>query len=109
VRWVQSPVPADVLVNCTSIGLERSASEAGALNQIGLSFDQIGEYSDVVDLVYSPGSTPLLGAARAVSVHAVDGLEVLSAQGALSLSIWTGRPAPIDVMRRAAREGYSSM
>jgi shikimate dehydrogenase len=108
VSWVPAPVPADVLVNCTSIGLERSASEAGALNQLGLSFDQIGEYSDVVDLVYSPGSTPLLGAARALGIHAVDGLDVLAAQGALSLRIWTGRPAPLDLMRRAARQGYTS-
>jgi shikimate dehydrogenase len=108
VSWVPAPVPADVLVNCTSIGLERSASQAGALNQIGLSFDQIGEYSDVVDLVYSPGSTPLLGAARALGIHAVDGLDVLAAQGALSLRIWTGRSVPIDLMRRAARQGYAS-
>jgi shikimate dehydrogenase len=98
-RWVPAPVPADVLVNCTSIGLERSAS----LNQLGLSFDQIAEYTHVVDLVYRPGNTPLLAAARALRLHAVDGLEVLSAQGALSLRIWTGRPAPIELMRRAAR------
>lgn len=108
VRWVSSPVQADVLVNCTSFGLERSASQAGALNQLGLSFDQIGEYSHVVDLVYSPRGTPLLGAARALGLHAVDGLQVLCAQGALSLGIWTGRPAPIDLMRRAARLGYAS-
>jgi shikimate dehydrogenase len=108
VRWVAEPVPAEILVNCTSVGLERSASQAGALNQLGLSFDQVAEYSDVVDLVYRPGTTPLLAAARALSLHAVDGLEVLSAQGALSLAIWTGRPAPRDLMRRAAREGDPS-
>jgi shikimate dehydrogenase len=33
----------------------------------------------------------------------VDGLEVLVRQGARSLERWTGRPAPLDAMRRAAR------
>jgi shikimate dehydrogenase len=32
----------------------------------------------------------------------VDGLEVLVRQGARSLERWTGRPAPLEVMRKAA-------
>ena len=110
VRAVPAPVPADLLVNCTSVGLhlpagvERSATDGEALNQLGLTFDQVGEYSHVVDLVYRPGSTPLLAAAAAHGARTVDGLEVLVAQGALSLELWTGRSAPLEVMRRAARE-----
>jgi shikimate dehydrogenase len=69
-----------------------------------LTFDQVGEYSYVVDLVYSEGSTPLLAAARAQDVPTLDGLEVLVAQGALSFELWTGRVPPVEVMRRAARE-----
>jgi shikimate dehydrogenase len=110
VRAVPAPVPADLLVNCTSVGLhpptgvERSATDGEALNQLGLTFDQVGEYSNVVDLVYRPGSTPLLAAAAAHGARTVDGLEVLVAQGALSFELWTGRGAPLEVMRRAARE-----
>jgi shikimate dehydrogenase len=109
VRAVAAPVPADLLVNCTSVGLhmpagvERSATDGEALNQLGLTFDQVGEYSHVVDLVYRPGPTPLLAAAAAHGARTVDGLEVLVAQGALSLERWTGRDAPLEVMRRAAR------
>jgi shikimate dehydrogenase len=33
----------------------------------------------------------------------VDGLEVLVHQGARSLEAWSGRPAPVEVMRRAVR------
>jgi shikimate dehydrogenase len=110
VRAAPAPVPADLLVNCTSVGLQatadvqRSATDGEALNQLGLTFDQVGEYSHVVDLVYRPGSTPLLAAAAAHGARTVDGLEVLVEQGALSFELWTGRAAPLEVMRRAARE-----
>ncbi|MGP0103347.1 MAG: shikimate dehydrogenase [Solirubrobacteraceae bacterium] len=110
VEAVRAPRPADLLVNCTSVGLrepagiERSATDGEALNQLGLTFDQVGEYSNVVDLVYRSGPTPLLAAAAAHGARTVDGLEVLVAQGALSFELWTGRAAPLEVMRRAVRE-----
>jgi shikimate dehydrogenase len=99
-----APQRADLLVNCTSVGLsvERSASEDRALNQQGLTGDQVGEYSHVADLVYRSGSTPLLVAARARGVSTTDGLEILIAQGALSLQGWTDRVVPLEVMRAAA-------
>ena len=108
-RAVRTPGPAELLVNCTSVGLqaggiERSATDAEGLNQLGLTFDQVGEYSYVVDLVYRSGSTQLLAAARAHGARTLDGLEVLVAQGALSFELWTGRKAPVEVMRAAARE-----
>lgn len=107
---VAAPEPADLLVNCTSVGLavERSAIEDRALNQLGMTGDQVGEYSHVADLVYRSGSTPLLAAARAHGAHTIDGLDILVAQGALSLELWTGRPAPLEVMRRAVREDGES-
>jgi shikimate dehydrogenase len=110
VRAVREPGRADLLVNCTSVGLERaaglerSATEDEALNQLGLTFDQLGEYSYVVDFVYRSGSTPLLAAAREHGARTLDGLEILVAQGALSFELWTGRRAPLDVMRRAAEQ-----
>ncbi|MGO9760855.1 MAG: shikimate dehydrogenase [Solirubrobacteraceae bacterium] len=110
VRAVSSTGPADLLVNCTSVGLqagagvERSATEAEALNQLGLTFDQVGEYSYVVDMVYRSGSTQLLAAAKAHGARTLDGLEVLVAQGALSFELWTGCKAPLEVMRRAVRQ-----
>ena len=75
----------------------------GELNQLGLSFDLVGKFAYVVDLVYRPGSTALLEAARRHGRRTLDGLEVLVAQGALSFELWTGRPAPLEVMRRAGR------
>jgi shikimate dehydrogenase len=108
VRAVCRPVAADLLLNCTSVGLEapeieRSATDSEALNQLGLTFDQLGEYSYVVDFVYRSASTQLLAAAQAHGARTLDGLEILLAQGALSFELWTGHTAPIEVMRRAVR------
>jgi shikimate dehydrogenase len=102
---VGAPVQADLLVNCTSVGLQRSASEAEALNQLGMTADQVGGYAYVVDLVYTgkpTRPTPLLAAARRHDVPVTGGLEVLVAQGALSFESWTARPAPLEAMRRGA-------
>jgi shikimate dehydrogenase len=102
-RAVSAPEPSDILVNCTAVGLEGSATEAlAALKQLELTFDLVGRYSYVVDLVYREGTTPLLAAAREQGVATLDGLEVLVAQGALSFELWTGRRAPLDIMRSAA-------
>jgi shikimate dehydrogenase len=104
VQALAAPGVADVLVNCTSVGLQPSAKETTApLQELGLLPDQVGEYSYVADLVYRDTPTPLLAAARAAGARTVDGLDVLVAQGALSFELWTGRPAPLEVMRRAAR------
>lgn len=101
-RAVANPQPADLLVNCTSVGLAPQHDELAALS---LSTAALGDYGLVVDLVYRSGRTALLDAAAASGVATVDGLEILVAQGALSLELWTGREAPLKVMRDAARAG----
>jgi len=101
-RAVALPQAADLLVNCTAVGQAPADDE---LAQLGLTQEAIGEYPLVVDLVYRAGATELLSAARRHGARTRDGLEVLVAQGALSFSLWTGRPAPLEVMRQAARAG----
>jgi shikimate dehydrogenase len=81
---------ADVLVNATPLGRhEEMPLRPAALPRDGA----------VVDLVYVTGGTPLVRKARSLGLRAVDGWEVLLAQGAISFLIWTGRAAPQDAMR----------
>lgn len=54
----------------------------------------------VIDLVVRE-TTPLLAAARAAGLRAVSGEAMLLHQGAQALEAWTGRPAPLAVMRAA--------
>jgi shikimate dehydrogenase len=60
---------------------------------------ELGPGQILVDLPY-PGSVTA-AAARKAGARVFDGLEVLVAQGAASFELWTGVPAPVEVMRRA--------
>ena len=58
----------------------------------------------VYDLIYTFPETVLMRAAREAGARAANGLGMLLHQGALSFSIWTGREAPVAVMRRVLEE-----
>jgi len=100
VEAVAVPMAAEVLVNCTSVGLTDPSS---TFKELPLKADSVGEYACVVDLVYRAGGTMLAQEARRRGSQVVDGLEILVQQGALSFEGWTGRAAPVQVMREAAR------
>lgn len=100
-RAVESPPPrADLLVNATSVGLQSGQDPFKALP---LDADALRGYPCLVDLVYGSGPTALVSAARAAGATVVDGLEILVRQGARSFERWTGRSAPLDVLRAAVR------
>ena len=123
VRSVGHPQPADLLINCTSVGLEASGGATGApgnmsaamdrgsgerelLGQLGLTFERVGDYPYVADMVYrAQGPTPLLAAAAEHGARTLDGLEILLAQGAVSFELWTGRAAPLQAMREGLHAG----
>jgi shikimate dehydrogenase len=100
-RAVREPEPADIVVQCTPVGLE--GRETG-FKRLPIHADTFGAGSCVVDMVYRAGGTSFLAAARSRGADVVDGLEILVAQGAASLERWTGRPAPREVMKRAVAD-----
>jgi shikimate dehydrogenase len=58
----------------------------------------------VYDLVYNVPATALVKEATRMKLHAVTGIGMLLYQGAIAFEIWTGKKAPVGVMRRALRE-----
>lgn len=84
--------PWDVLVQATPLG---PAGEE-VLPEVALR----GRV--VLDAAYGTGPTPLVAAARARGLAAVDGKALLAAQAALQFARLTGREVAVDLLHRAA-------
>jgi shikimate dehydrogenase len=95
---VEEARDADLLVHCTASGLD---PREDAFKPLPIDADDLTRYECVADLVYTETETSLVQAARARGVRVVDGREFLVRQGALSFERFTGRAAPIELMRRA--------
>ena len=86
---------ADVLINATPLGRR---------DEMPLRPAALPKQGAVIDLVYVTGGTPLVRKARSLGLRTADGWGVLLAQGARSFEIWTGKPAPLEVMRQTLPE-----
>lgn len=86
-----------VLVNATPIGT-RDPLAAPLPDDL---LEQLPSGAFVFDMVYNPPESALVRAARARGLRASGGLAMLLYQGAEAFTLWTGQPAPLDVMRAA--------
>ena len=93
---VESARAADLLVNATTVGMWPHMEHS-----IWSPDVPIPAHLTVFDLVYNPLQTRLLEQAQRSGASAISGLEMLVQQGALAFEIWTGKPAPVEVMRNA--------
>ena len=86
----------DLVLNATSLGLK--TDDASPLDEKQFSLRQARA---VFDMIYRPAETKLLALAKAAGCETANGLGMLLHQGAKAFEIWTGKPAPLGVMRRA--------
>jgi shikimate dehydrogenase len=91
--------PVDLLLNATPLGMK--AGDASPLEGTPFSPRQARA---VYDMIYNPAETALLKSAKAAGCKTANGLGMLLQQGAKAFEIWTGQPAPLDVMRRALEQ-----
>ncbi len=89
---------ADLLVNATSLGMYPDT------DSIPVPPDLLHSKLSVYDLVYNPRVTRLVAEARKKGSRAMTGIKMLAHQGALSLEMWTGRKAPVDIMEQAVMD-----
>ena len=82
---------AHLIVNATAVGWNDDDSLGGQD-----LFTSVAPGAIAYDLTYR--ETPFLSAARSAGLATIDGLPMLVHQGARSFEIWTGQPAPVDLM-----------
>jgi len=85
----------DIIVNTTSVGLNENDRPL-------FNYDAISKNHIVVDIIYK--KTPLLKVAEEKGCKWQDGLPMLLHQGAKAFEIWTGKKAPVEVMKKALAE-----
>ena len=91
--------PVDVVLNATSLGLRAEDPLPLDPGQFRLERARAA-----FDMVYRPAETPFLRAAAGAGCRTANGLGMLLYQGVAALEIWTGQPAPVEVMRTALRQ-----
>jgi 3-dehydroquinate dehydratase / shikimate dehydrogenase len=94
-------VICDILVNCTSVGMHPNVDES----PIHPSFLKPGLI--VFDTVYTPETTLLVKEARDRGCTVVTGVELFVRQAALQFQLFTGREAPVELMRKVVKRALS--
>lgn len=104
VRWEDLPqflrkhtADIDVIVQSTSIGMHPH------VHQTPLSMEDLNSLSKkplVFDVVYNPIETRFLREARQVGCPTVSGLEMFIGQAVCQFELWTGRKAPVALVRQ---------
>ncbi|MCX6993284.1 MAG: shikimate dehydrogenase [Kiritimatiellaeota bacterium] len=95
--WRRVCREAELVVHATPVGMHTGEPSV-------LPPDAFHSGQRVYDLIYMSPETVLMHAAREAGARTSNGLGMLLHQGALSFSIWTGREAPVAVMRRVLEE-----
>jgi len=90
-EWPPHADDADLIVNATPVRDELLVEPRPGQTVVDLAYSQDG------------AETALVAAARAAGCVVVDGLEALVRQGARSFELWTGIPAPVEVMTASIR------
>jgi shikimate dehydrogenase len=93
------PESADLVINATSLGLKPDDPPPVSLDWLKSSRPK-----RAYDMIYRPAETPFLRAARDLGCRTANGLGMLLYQGAAALELWSGQPAPVEIMRAALRK-----
>lgn len=83
----------DALVNTTSVGMTPNVDATPVPKAV------LENVPAAMDIVYSPLETRLLREAKQVGCKTVNGTYMLLFQGVAQFELWTGRKAPVDVMK----------
>jgi 3-dehydroquinate dehydratase / shikimate dehydrogenase len=93
----------DVLINCSPVGMSPKINESPFLAR------DFKKGMVVFDSVYNPMETRLLREAKAAGCTVIHGSELFINQAARQFELWTGQPAPIEIMRDVLLEKLATL
>lgn len=93
-KLVEEIQDAQVLINCTSLGMKDTIDQAIISSETELPKDLF-----VADIVYDPDQTKLLKLAEKAGCRYMNGLMMMIWQGAIAFKIWTGKDMPIEYIK----------
>tara|TARA_B100000575_G_scaffold179434_1_gene143949 strand:- start:284 stop:709 length:426 start_codon:yes stop_codon:yes gene_type:complete len=96
---------ADLIVNTTPVGMLNHTNSKEELPFGDNFWISLNSKTVIYDLIYNPQETPLLKLSRKKGCPTINGMKMLVAQGAKSLSYWTDNlDIPIDIMEEAIKK-----
>jgi len=96
-RASKIPVEAEIVINCTSVGLENP-------NESPVHKD-VFKYAQIAfDIIYGDEETQFIRDAKDAGALTIQGEEMLLHQGCACFKGWTGREAPGEIMKKAIAE-----
>ncbi len=84
----------EILINSTPVGMTPD------VDNMPVEKDFLKKDMVVMDIVYNPLKTRLLKEAENLGCITVDGVSMFVYQGVAQFEMWTGKKAPVDLMRR---------
>lgn len=96
---------SDLVVNCTSLGMNGVAGQFADLSFL----DALPAGAGVYDLIYSPRKTALLARAEQLGLQTANGLGMLIWQGIYALEHFVGEPLDEAALERAARAALEEL
>ena len=95
----------DLIVNATPIGMKTSMNQVNSLPYGENFWKSLNSKTIVYDLIYNPTQTPLLTFCSKKGCTTINGIQMLIAQGAKSLSFWTnGLEVPFNIMNDSLKK-----
>jgi len=88
----------DVFINATPIGMAPKAETSP------LSDQEIRQFDLIVDVVVNPLETKLAKQAQALGKHFIPGSQLSLLQATRQYELYTGRKAPLEIMKKALKE-----
>jgi shikimate dehydrogenase len=95
---------ATLIVNTTPLGMWPDVESSPWMEGVPFPKGAI-----VYDSVYRPRKTKLMRDAEAAGLRTISGIGMLVHQGAAAFEIWTGKRAPVDVMRIVVEQRLMEM